>query len=202
MKIGAEEQKTIILTVLVGLLSVVAFYNFSLRPNFKNLKTLASQVSKLKTEIKSINKEIAGIKNLQKQFENMQKQSELAAKGFLKDRDYTSLMEEISRIAKDERIKIVNMGPVKDKTPDDKKQAGQRLNETQAQQRPSSKMAVAEVAVSVSIKGGYHNIGRFINGLENSQLLINVKDLDIAANYSDSLNHNAALLITAYALSE
>lgn len=199
MRLKQEEQKIFIVIILAAIILSVVFYNLSFKPRLKKLRSLAPQVSKLNKDLRMLKKDLANIENLKRQLHEARQKTESDVKRFLTGNDLTPLMEEFSRLAKTNRVKIVNISPVKTK---DSSSSTAKTTKPTAAQSQGTGVTLTEMPVSINVKGGYHNIGKFINALENSKLFIKVIDIDINTDYDDPLNHNASLLVSAYALTE
>ena len=55
-----------------------------------------------------------------------------------------------------------------------------------------------EVPLEVIAAAGYHSIGRFLDGLESSQDLLQVRELQIESNSRDVWSHAVTVLLVAY----
>ena len=57
-----------------------------------------------------------------------------------------------------------------------------------------------EIPILISAKSGYHELGRFLNSLENSDRFMKVGDMHIRANPATPKKHDVELLVLTYIL--
>lgn len=185
MRYTKEQQRTIVLAVLAIFILAVGFYYLSFKNNLKALRILRPQIQRLKLDARSIRKDLSTIEILRKQIRDTKDRSRFAEGNFVHSEETTPILEKLSAIANESRVKIVQMRPLKSVT-------GPRYG----------RFTVIDMPVSIRFKGTYHNIGRFINGVENSVLFMKLTDIAIESDYNDVRNHDAEFIVSAYAVIE
>ena len=97
-----------------------------------------------------------------------------------------SLLEAVSDMAIDSGIRIVAITPVMlFKTP------------VAGEEQP-----YREIPIWISARSGYHQLGSFINSLENAHYFMKVADIQIRSNKRTPARHDVELLIVTYVLSK
>ena len=55
-----------------------------------------------------------------------------------------------------------------------------------------------ELPIALTARSGYHELGAFINQLENSERIFMVKTIEIKADPSDPKRHHATLVVETF----
>jgi Tfp pilus assembly protein PilO len=71
-----------------------------------------------------------------------------------------------------------------------------------SKQEPGSDQTYLEIPIMINAKSGYHELGKFIINLENTDRFKKIADMDVTANKTASKKHDVKLLILTYVLSE
>jgi Tfp pilus assembly protein PilO len=95
-------------------------------------------------------------------------------------------LENLSEMAKDSNIKIVGIVPAISYFKDDKS-----ANKSQIYR---------EIPILITAKSGYHELGHFLNNLENADRFMKVADIDIKSNKTSPKKHDVELMVCTYIL--
>ena len=57
-----------------------------------------------------------------------------------------------------------------------------------------------EIPILITAKSGYHELGSFLNNLENADRFMKVVDIDIKANKTSPKKHDVELMVCTYIL--
>ena len=100
------------------------------------------------------------------------------------EQEIPALLENLSDMAKDSNIKIVSIVPAmpKDNNPGNKS------------------LIYREIPILITAKSGYHELGHFLNSLENADRFMKVVDINIKANKASPKKHDVELMICTYVL--
>ena len=169
------------------LFSILIFdYVVLLSPQARLFKEIRNKVSQKSKDLKKAKTDIALIGQFQERSEVLQKKMEQLAFRIPQEEEIPLIVENISRIANESFVKITSIKPLKE----------------EKQLFLSSEMGTYyEIPIAIEAKCGYHQLGKFINKLENNQTVMNVAGLEVAPNPQDKFRRFAKLLIKTFILS-
>jgi type IV pilus assembly protein PilO len=179
-----EQQKILILAILLSLVICVAYVGLFLRPQAARLGGVMGQVKKVKADLKAAKANIARIDSFKKSIEAYNEKVGRYEKTLPTEQGIPRLLEDLSTMARDSNMKIVGIVPV---SQEDIRQRAQTYQ---------------EIPIMISAKSGYHELGRFLAGLENSDRFMKVADIQIRSNRSAPKKHDVELLVLTYVLLE
>lgn len=174
------DRKKILLVSIAALLIIYLDFSFILKAQLNRVKSLRPKITKLKKDIAAFDKDSAAIKNLAgKQVNAPKRNREVISEGEL-----PLLIEELSGIANKNNVKIMQINTAKDiKTKDEKK----------AQPADFSPRYI-----TLDLTCTYHNLGSFINDLENLDKFVALQEIKIGRDVKDYLKENANLVLRTY----
>jgi len=178
-KLKLDNQKLILL-ILVVLIIAYLDYAFIIGMQQKNINLLKPKIEKLDKDIETFKRDSANVNNLKKQ----QVKSDLKVKQVIMEEHLPGLLEQISNIANKNNMRLMQIKQSKDaKSKEDKAVLAAKLS---------------PLFISLDLVGTYHNIGAFVNDLENADKLLILQEIKIRRDANDPLKQNAALLIKTY----
>lgn len=178
-RLKLDNQK-IILIVLVTLLVAYLDYAFIIGMQQKSINLIKPKIEKVKKDIETYNKDSASINTIKKQ----QIKTDSKVKQVIIEEQLPTLLEQISNIANKNFMKLMQIKQSKDvKSKEDKALQAAKLS---------------PLFISLDLVGSYHNIGAFINDLENADKLLILQEIKIHRDATDPLKQNASLLIKTY----
>lgn len=131
-----------------------------------------------KQKLSDLREDIKNAPDIEKQWEDTRQKLAETEKQFIPKGEIPSLLESLSKLAQESRVKIVTLKPLE---PSD---AGSGL---------------LKIPIYISAVAGAHDLGKFLAFLEGGNTFFKVIDLRIAANASDDHRHAIELSIEAYA---
>lgn len=156
-------------------------YFIVMRPQLGALNKINPEIKLVRDDLKLAQSNIAGLKRFQDQTGELQADlDEINLK--VKSREEVPLiLETVSRLANESNIKIDQIMPV----PED-------------QELLLESNVVEYYALPISIEGrsSYHNFGKFINSIENANIILNIAEFKIFSTSEKNL-HKIALTIHA-----
>lgn len=164
------DRKKILLIALVAIAIVFVDFSILVKLQLKGIRAVSPQVLKLKTDIKKLNKDLNNLKGRQVEIEE---KGHLERKRLILEREIPLLLEKISLTANEYDVKITKILPSRD---------------------PKSGF----FAISLELVGDYHNLGRFLNDLENAPDFIAVEEIIIKSNANDYFKQNVNLVLKTY----
>jgi Tfp pilus assembly protein PilO len=154
-------------------------FSFVLKAQFKSLSQSQSKIVKLQADIQAVKKDIALIQQDQNKGKALSSIKKIVSEGEL-----LSLLEWISVVAKDNLIRVTQINPLKSARAPVK--AGQK-------QSP-----YIGVLIKLDISCGYHNLGAFINDLENGEYALSAEEIRINSDPSAGQKESVLLTLKTY----
>lgn len=178
-KIKLDKKKIFTVSIIV-LLIIYLDFSFILKAQFNSVKSLRSKITKLEKDIAAFDKDSSRIKILAgKQVQAPERNREAISEGQL-----PLLLEEIADTANKNNVKIMQINTAKDiKAKDEKKAQPAGL---------TPRYIILDLACT------YHNLGGFINDLENLDTFIALQEIKLGRDAKDYLKENANLVLRTY----
>lgn len=172
------------LAMLLSLVICVAYISLFLKPQAAGLAGVMGGIKKVSSDLKAAEANIARVESFKKSIAAYNEKVGRYEKTLPTEQGIPRLLEDLSEMARDSNMKIVGIVPV---AKDDK---GQRSQTYQ------------EIPIIMSAKSGYHELGRFLTGLENSDRFMKVADIQIKSTRAMPKKHDVELLVLTYVLLE
>ncbi|MFA5156024.1 MAG: type 4a pilus biogenesis protein PilO [Candidatus Omnitrophota bacterium] len=174
------DSKKIILIALVAVFIIYADCAFLIKAQLGHLRNLRPKVAKLQKDIKAFNKSFSEMSR----FKSEEGEPVVSGKQMIAESDLTDLLEYISDTGNSNNIRITQVKPVR---------------EVRAKEEKSPAAGnFIPVYISLDILAGYHNLGTFINILENGDKFIAVQDLRISRDKNDYMRQEVNLTLKTY----
>jgi Tfp pilus assembly protein PilO len=175
----ALDQKKIILIIIMSVMFLYLDFNFIFKAQTAGLNKTTQELLKVKNDFKVFD---AGVKSMQaiKASQGSTK-SQVKLKNAIYEIQIASLIQDISKIAQANNVKIMQIKPSKDNA-----------------KASSVAGKFSPVFIWLDLTCGYHDLGRFINALENNQVLISVDNLKIGSQQQDVLKQKVTLTLKTY----
>ena len=178
--------QTLLATVLIALIAAAAYIYFVFIPQFVKTFAMSGDIGKTRLELKSARTVIADTDKLKKSLKEHSEKVESYEKKLPAQQEIPTLLEDLSGMAKDSRIKIVGITPAMSYFNDDK--SGDKSQIYQ------------EIPILITAKSGYHQLGHFLNSMENADRFMKVVDINIKANGATPKEHDVELIVCTYVL--
>ena len=174
--------------LIVGLVSIIAFalyLYFIFIPQVTRVVSLFGKVARVKAELKSAKSTSAETEGLKKKLSEYSEKVELYEKRLPVEREIPSLLENLSNMAKGSNIKITSIMP--------------QLTQTENVSQRQSNL-YQEIPIRITARSGYHELGKFISNLENSDRFMKVTNIGIKSNKASPKQHDIELTVCTYIL--
>jgi Tfp pilus assembly protein PilO len=174
------DKKSILIIILAALLIVYLDYAFLIKGQMRSLSVVAPKVAKIREDLSDLNKNLFAIQDLKN------KQALSAAskvKKIISQEQVALLLQDISNIANNNSVKILQMKPTK---------------ETQGKQEKVMTLTLSPILVTLDLICSYHSLGKFINDLENAEIFMLVQNIKIIEREPDSLIQEVNLVLRTY----
>ena len=181
-KVKSEYLLAICAILIVAILFLS--YNNIFKPLLGKIKQASKQIEQTERDIQRAKVSPDSLKSLGAEIEKLKAPIDYYQRKLTSKVDVPQILKELNQIAEPLRIKIVSVNPlVKEKIP-----------------LPGGEEFIFQVPIRISLKCGYHQLGIFINKIENSTRFMKIADLKINAVSRDIWAHDVELVITSYGL--
>lgn len=180
-KLGSEDR-TLVLASIIALVILLLFHLVFLKPHIYRLGQLNLELSRLTRDVENTARDGENIANLKNRLEDLKAKVSFYEQKMSREKDIPALLRNLSKIAKDSQVKIVEIQP----------RGGRDVQ--------GAKGMYLEVPIDIKARCGYHQLGRFINELENDPRFMRVSDIEIKGTPRDYRNHNVRLLLNMFVL--
>lgn len=171
--------------ILLGgvlLLVFLADYFLLLRPLLGSLNKLSSQTAELQHNIQDAKTDIARIGQNRDQLEKIRNQVNEVKVKIRSAQEVPLILEDISRIANENGVKIDQLMPLKD----------QKV--LLAKQKDVEYYALP---IMVQARSPYHELGRWLAQLESERVFYGIGNLSIMTNAKDTMRHQVQITLKA-----
>lgn len=184
-QIKGNQNKKLAAIGLIAAVLVIADIFFIFLPLLgKNFK-IKTQILSLKKNTEALNRQFSDINGIKERLAAVKAERESYNLIFPKEEEVPVLLGGISAIAGKTSIDIIAVKPVKLENSRD---------------TAESTAVFHEVPIEIFAKGGYHQIGQFINKLESLDKFVEIKDIEITADKATPRRHFFRLLVSTYVL--
>ena len=186
--IDLKDRRTqaLLLTVFAVLAAAALYICFVFVPQVVRVFELTASTGKMKSELKSARVVIKDFEKLKKDLKEQSQKVESYEKKLPAEQEIPALLENLSNMAKGSDIKIVGIVPAMSYFKDDKSAKKSQI--------------YREIPILITAKSGYHELGRFLNNLENADRFMKVADINIKANKITPKKHDVELMVCTYIL--
>ena len=178
--------QTLLLAVLVTLIAAVLYLYFVFVPQVIRVFGVTVSTGKMKSELKSARLVIADMNKIENDLRENSEKVESYEKKLPAEQEIPALLENLSNMAKGSNIKIVSIVPAVSYFKDDKS--------------VKKSLIYREIPILITAKSGYHELGHFLNNLENADRFMKVVDIGIKANKTSPNKHDVELMVCTYVL--
>lgn len=171
--------------LFVSLFILIVFLDaaFILKTQFDGINKNGPKISKLKDNLDTLTKELAMMQDLKNKQVATNQKLLLNAKTIISQEALPSLVEDISGLANNNNIRISQIKPVKEVVAKKKNAISERFT---------------GILINLEVSCDYHNLGKFINDLENSKIFIAVQNMKVKPSQGNPLSQNVTLVLKTY----
>lgn len=180
-----DQKKMVILVALATVTVLFAYFHLLFMPQVSGLFSTLAKVNKLKTELKNAEADISRIGEMRSAIASYDEKIGRYGDVLPTETGIPTLLESLSDMARSSGMKIVSIVPVVDKV--NKPQRGQ---------------AYQTIPIMMSVRAGYHELGKFFSTIEDSERFIKIADIRIKSIAASPKKHDVELLVLTYILLE
>jgi len=182
----SKQTQTLLLIAFTVLVAAILYLYFAFVPQVVRVFKLTVNTGKISSELKSARIMIKDFDGFKNDLEECSQKVESYEKKLPAEQEIPALLENLSDMAKDSNIKIVSIVPAMPYLKDGK--TGKKS------------LIYREIPILITAKSSYHELGHFLNNLENADRFMKVVDIDIKANKANPKKHDVELMICTYIL--
>ena len=164
----------ILIYSITFLLIIGAFVGLSFYPKYDKLSKIKAEFDKLESELRVATIKARKLKRLKEELEAAREEFKIAGKALPEKEEIPSLLASISQSGQDANLEFLLFQP-----------------------KPEiNKEFYAEIPVSITVEGPYHNVGEFFDKVSNLSRIVNIEDVTMKPTKSSG-TFNLAMSCTA-----
>lgn len=180
LSLSSTRKKQILVGVL-GAWGLVAWFNLALVPQRDHLSTLRPPIEKLRKQLSQTREGLAKLNALEATLAQMKAQFHAPVSIRPPEEQLPELLEVVAKAARGSQVHLLSVKPKQDFS-----------------QLSPGPTGYLELPVQVEASAGFHQIGMFLDALEQSENLVQVRELSIQEDPRDLWNHQLSLVLTMY----
>ncbi|UCB56560.1 MAG: type 4a pilus biogenesis protein PilO [Candidatus Omnitrophota bacterium] len=170
---------------LVPFLLMLFYLILLVFPAIRNTFRLLPEASQLKSQITNIEKEWANIDSFNEQIARSDEKLAAYEKSLPGEKEIPAILEYLSDAAKELKVRITEIRPV--------------IEEKDKAATPS---IYYKAPILLKAECGYHQLGRFLNKLENADRFMRIDNIKIEADPEKVGIHNVELIVVTYVMTK
>ena len=167
----------------IGLGMVYLYLNFLLLPQIRGTAKIYDKAKKISADLAVSEREASEVAGLKAQVARYHDKIETYEKMLPVEQEIPRLLGNLSTMAKNANVKIVGITPL------------------QSKQEGAAEI-YQEIPILINARSGYHELGKFLSDLENSDRFMKVADINIKENKTTPKKHDVELMVLTYVLLE
>jgi len=179
------DNKKIILIVLISAIVLYIDVNFILKAQINGFSKSGTEITRLKKDLDTFAAEAKKVREPESQ-QPSSTSSVLKTKKIIRENQFSSLLQDISKIANNNEVRILQVKPLRQVQP------GNQDNKVKVPDK------FTPISIALELTSGYHNLGKFINGLENLESFVKVQEIKIEPQGDNYLNQKVNLVLITY----
>ncbi len=183
-KLIKGKNRVLGLFILVITIILAAYFYFFLKPEIGSLWKVLPKVGALNKNIKEVNKQINSIDELKARIIALKEKVGQYETRLPIKKEISSILNHLSTLASEEDIKITAIKEL----------------ETIKGEMQEGEQAYSGVPIEIDMKSGYHQLGKFISEIENSDRLMRIDDLEIKSTSENLTEHDVKLIVSSFVL--
>lgn len=180
-----DNKKIALIIAASSVLLCLDYYSVIIKLQLQNLRNTAPKIEKLKNDLSNLSLQLEKMQQgRQKHLEEEQRLLK-SAKKIISEGQVPSLLEAVADTAKSNSVELIQMKPLRQSPPPakDKAAAGQKM---------------IPLLIKLDLFCGYHELGHFINDLENNPIFMAVENLSIIPQQKDYFKQKVELELKTY----
>lgn len=174
-------KRYLALGIAAGLMALYAF--FMILPKFGVLSIVSGEVKNLNQKIDVVNERVKRLDKINAQIMEMKAELGGYSKGLPDEKEIPKFLENLSSVAKISDVKILGITP-------------SELKVVKVKGKKSG--YYREMTITITARSGYHQLGQFINNLEEGERFTTIRNLEIQQDSKSPRAHRIKLGLETY----
>jgi Tfp pilus assembly protein PilO len=187
----SKDNRVLAAFILAGLVFVWAYVAYVIQPLMASASDLDQKIRSGDTELRHIQQALAQEPKLQREQEELTEAMRSLRTVMPAEQELASIIEQVSAMATHAGVKIQTIFPQRS-LESFKVVAG--LDE----KRPQQSKLFKEIPIQINALAGYHQLGAFLNRVEQGKQPMYLKSLRITTNPKELRRHTVEVVIIAY----
>jgi Tfp pilus assembly protein PilO len=204
LNLSKSETEKIFLMGIGVVVFVIVLIQYLTVPSLRKLGELNIETVRLRENLRQSQSLIANKVQMESRLAVLRQKVQDYKSALLPYSDMPNILQNISDVASESKVKITKIEPLKE----GQQQHGAVSpangfgNPQENAISGNNGLLYIEMPIKIEARGGYHALGKFINGIENAKNIMAIGDLEIISNSDDMYSHSARFLVVAYILRE
>ena len=181
MASSSSQRQRRILIGLLGIVGAVVWMQFLFLPQFRTAGRLGRELKTLRSQVDRTKRDLRQISELEKNRALLVSQYPMPVLSIPPEEQLPDLMERIAQAARVSHVRVITLRPK------------QELAQLRA-----GVSGYLEIPLELSATAGYHQIGHFLDLLEQSDTLVGLKEMEIQPGSQDLWNHQVRMVLLAF----
>jgi len=184
-KLKLNDKKTILIIVSSLIIIIYLDLTFLINKQLGSIKNLGPKIGKLKKDLDTLEKDLFRIQDIQNKQAQTKQKIISKVKKIITNEEKTACLQDISDLANKNKVKIIQIKFSSE-------------SESQKEVKVSSMENLTPLLITLDLSCDYHQMGAFINDLENAQIFIAVQNMKITSQTEDFLKQEVILALKTY----
>ncbi|OGS04361.1 MAG: hypothetical protein A3I76_02545 [Elusimicrobia bacterium RIFCSPLOWO2_02_FULL_61_11] len=176
IQLTKEQMGQIAAGLLFGGLFIFAYLQYFWLPTSRKIEENSQKVASMEADIRNAKAQKAKYTNLEAKLVSLKAEKEAAVKKLPNERRIPDLIRTVTTLSKKYKVSVTAINP-----------SGQSKVEY-----------FTKVTYSISLRGNYHDVGRFLTALGLEERILTSENLNMAGTGSPESSVNASFTLVAY----
>jgi len=170
--------------ILAGLLAVVGlalWMQFLFLPKIATAGRLGNELKTLRTQVERARRDVAQMPSLEKKRSALASQYSAPEPTTPPEEQLPDLLEKIAQAARASHVRVTTLKPQRGLAQEQVAQSG-----------------YLEISLELAATAGYHQVGRFLDHLEQSENLVRLREVEIQPGSDDLMSHQVKMVLLAF----
>ncbi|MFC1674361.1 type 4a pilus biogenesis protein PilO [Candidatus Omnitrophota bacterium] len=180
LKLEQLEKEKLILVVLVCLVVVYLDFAFLISMQSRGVSRAMQRMVELKEQMQTLKRDLA---LMQQAVSSKRPVKHVKPQRVILDQEVPSLLQDISKIAKKNAVRIMQIKPQKSESKPD---------------APAQPGGISPLSIRLELLAGFHEFGSFIADLEGGEVYLAVDEISMFTDARNSLKRKVNLVLKTY----
>ena len=173
--------------IIAGVLAVILAVDYFavMMPQIRTMIALTPKIQTLSKDLKQAKNDIAHKAQYESDVVRLRAKMMAVDSSILSREEIPKILDNIAFLASKTKVKITQVMPIK---------------ESQELVLSTDDGKYYSIPILLNARGGYHDLGRFINRIEQDRIFMTITDVDIVAASDDPVRHSTTMKIKAFIL--